>query len=135
VLRFGPDRDPALLGRDRRLHLSIRHFYRIGESGLRRESSQVATVGYAYQVLDRERQEIFSYHWHRVGPSFVQSPHVHLQVETPTIDLHRAHFPTGLITLAAVLRFLISDLGVEPLRADWVAVLADAEPVLTASFQ
>jgi len=133
VLRFGPDQDPTLLGRDRRLFLSIRHFYRIEAPGLRRGSPAVATVGYAYQVLDRAQQEIFSFHWHPVGHSFMATPHLHLHVQTPAVDLHKAHFPTGFVSLAAVLRFLIRDLGVEPLHNDWAAVLDEAERELVSS--
>jgi hypothetical protein len=33
------------------------------------------------------------------------------------------HLPTGFITLADIVRLLIDEFGVEPLRADWRDVL------------
>jgi hypothetical protein len=40
--------------------------------------------------------------------------------------LHRAHIPTGIISLPAVIRLAISEFGVTPLRDDWQVRLADA---------
>ena len=42
-------------------------------------------------------------------------------------DLHKAHIPTGVVPLGAVVRLATAELGVAPLRADWDDVLRRAE--------
>lgn len=44
--------------------------------------------------------------------------------------VEKLHFPTGPVSLAAIVRFLIEEVGVEPNRADWDRVLSDAEATL-----
>jgi hypothetical protein len=39
------------------------------------------------------------------------------------VTLHKLHLPTGRVSIEAVIRFLIEDLEVAPLRDDWRAVL------------
>lgn len=72
-----------------------------------------------------------SYHWHPKGASRVTSPHLHLESVSAssrgTKPIGELHLPTGQVSLAAIVRFLIEELGVEPNRADWNRVLAEAE--------
>jgi hypothetical protein len=86
----------------------------------------VVVVGYLFSVEDRSGRFVIAYHWHTTGRSRVAFPHFHLgpaaQVGQP--HLEGAHFPTGHITANDVVRLLIMDLGVEPLRRDWERVLA-----------
>lgn len=45
-------------------------------------------------------------------------PHLHVHVRTAPIDLSKVRLPTGHVSLVAVIRMAITELGVEPLRAD-----------------
>jgi len=40
------------------------------------------------------------------------------------VDLADMHLPTGVVTWGRVVRLLIEEFGVAPLRTDWDAVLA-----------
>jgi hypothetical protein len=87
----------------------------------------VSTVGYEFRLSYRDEHEILAYHWHPAGNSPVVIPHLHIGGQTTPIDLSKAHLPTGHITLIAVLRLAIADLGVQPLRPDWGTILDEAE--------
>lgn len=87
----------------------------------------MATTSYAYLVLDREQRIVAAYHWHPVGLSPEVTPHIHVGCRTPVVDFARAHLPTGHLLLPTVLRAAIAELGVDPLRADWSAILERAE--------
>jgi hypothetical protein len=39
----------------------------------------------------------------------------------------KLHIPTGWVTIESVSRFLLTDLKVQPLRADWEKILTDSE--------
>ena len=67
---------------------------------------------------------ILAYHWHPVGVSPVTAPHLHLGGQLMDVDVGKAHLPTGVVSLQAVLRLAIADLGVAPLRDEWREVLA-----------
>jgi hypothetical protein len=87
---------------------------------------------YIYRLLDREHNGIVAYHWHPAGISSVRHPHLHLSNQIRPIELGRnqtplpladMHLATGIVPLAHVVRMLIEEFGVEPLRDDWDAVL------------
>ena len=59
-------------------------------------------------------------------------PHLHVGCQIPPYDMRRPHLRTGFVTLPMVIRMAIAELGVEPLRADWDAVLRRAEQSLIA---
>jgi hypothetical protein len=92
---------------------------------------RVVTAGYVYQFLyaDNDR-ECLAYHWHARGASPIVWPHIHVPGPVAPVDLTKAHLPTGVVSLPAVLRCAIGDLGVRPLRRDCATVLADAERAL-----
>jgi hypothetical protein len=69
---------------------------------------------------------LFAYHWHPVGRSHETRPHLHISGRTDPAELGDAHFPTGPITIADVVRFLIADFQVRPRRADWSRILDSA---------
>lgn len=52
---------------------------------------------------------------------------MHVKNLTAPIYLGKAHFPTGTVSVEAVLRFAIEELGVQPLQPDWRATLAETE--------
>lgn len=76
-------------------------------------------TAYMYIVDDHRGREVFSYHWQPSHPE-VKFPHLHVEPHA----FKKAHFPTGRISLEEVLRLLITDFGVQPLRSDWDKVLA-----------
>ncbi len=124
TLTFGEG--AARLSRHSGLLLRGRHGYRFVEPG-HGAGWQVATTGYAYRLLDRQGRHILSYHWHPDGRSPVISPHPHVACQIPPYDLRRTHLPTGIVVLPMAIRMAITELGVEPMRAEWEAVLIDAE--------
>ena len=81
-----------------------------------------------YQVRDRSGAEIIAFHWHprrRDSPDF---PQFHVTSRVGAVEVSRRHHvPTGRVSLEAVVRFLIVELGVALRRDDWEDVLADGE--------
>lgn len=105
-----------LVGPDR-IHLRFAHYYRVIEDTEARRRWRVATTGYIYSLDDANLQEIVAYHWHPDRRSPITEPHLHLGpgARVGYDRLHRAHIPTGHITIQDVLLLAINDLGVEPL--------------------
>ena len=135
---------PALLGAD--LRLVIRHRYAVIEEGRGRERWRVRTTGYSYQLSDVDGHELIVYQWDPdpASPSPVKSPHLHIgrSLDHPSLPpafrlrvgrLVKAHLPTGHVTLTAILRVAIEDLGVTPSRAEWDALLRTADAVIAAT--
>ena len=96
------------------------------------QSPTLVNVGYSIQILDAEGREILAYHWHPESVSPIDYPHMHLTSRVSVIDapgigrpiaLGDTHISTGVVALAHVARMLIEEFDVEPLRADWQAVL------------
>lgn len=102
----------------------------------------VATRNYAYGV-ERERdgdastpKTIIQFHHHPMPPDtqqpkgWVAYPHIHVETGLTPVT-RKSHIPSGFVSLPSVVRFLIMQLGVAPLRADWEAVLDGGEQVLS----
>ena len=91
---------------------------------------------YAYSLLDRQGVELLAWHFHPdSGLSPASAPHLHVSASLRPADasggrgmipLDKRHLPTGVVPLAAFVRMLIEEFGVEPLALDWQARLADA---------
>lgn len=97
---------------------------------------EIENLGYFYELLTPDHQAILTFHWtpNTTDPKTVTFPHVHLgpaivagQTTIRPRDLHKAHIPTGVVSLAAVVRLAITEFGVVPLRTDWERVLRAAE--------
>jgi hypothetical protein len=62
------------------------------------------------------------------------TPHMHVRANQHlapgATSIEKLHFPTGPVSLASIIRFLIEEVGVEPNRADWERVLTEAEATL-----
>ena len=96
----------------------------------------VSSAYYAYDILDLEEQEILLYHWHPAGVSPVTDPHLHLSSRIlpitvasrgrspQRVSLADMHIRTGRVLLEDVVRVLIDEFKVMPLRRDWQDVLA-----------
>ncbi len=94
------------------------------------------TRSYAYDV-QRDRGDdasvpkvVIQFHYHPV-PETPQTPegwvtYPHIHVETGLAPLTRkAHIPSGAVSLAPAVRFLVTQLGVAPLRADWESIVRE----------
>jgi hypothetical protein len=90
-----------------------------------RNRYEIATTGYSYAIRDEFDKEIVAWHWHREQTPEVEFPHLHIGAGAlvQRDELHRAHLPTGIVTLAEVVHSAITDFHVEPRRADWQAIL------------
>lgn len=151
--RLQPDVEPFISLNDARpvslrgqhdLSLRVGQRIRILDVGRNEPADQrysVALVGYFYAFESPNGQEILAFHWTHdsrdVGA--IRFPHAHIgpaitagQTVLRPGDLHRAHIPTGIISLPAIIRLAISEFGVAPPREDWAAGLDAAETVLSA---
>jgi hypothetical protein len=104
------------------LTLELYHRYVVREAQGRRGPWSVSTVEWIYQVGDQSDEPIAEFHWHPES-GHIRWPHVHAHGARDSLTLHRLHLPTGRVSVEAVIRFLIEDLGVIPRRSDWEAVL------------
>ncbi|MGH2561673.1 MAG: hypothetical protein ACRDJH_21620 [Thermomicrobiales bacterium] len=95
------------------------------------QSNVVGIAGYRYVLRNRDRRELLSYHWHQSGPSPIITPHLHVGCRAGNADLSKVHLPTGHVALVDVVRCAITEFRVEPLRADWRAVLDRAARTLS----
>lgn len=114
------------------LSLRVLFRYQIGSTGEHGRGWDVTTRAYYYAVRDADRDEVVAYHWHPEGSGSVTDPHLHVgrAIVGPALQfgnryIHRMHFPTSQVSLAAFIRLLIEEFGVRPLRDDWDAVLRE----------
>ena len=118
---------PVALGGQSQFMLRLQQYYRVDETGGAGGHWRVAVLEYYYSIHDAEEKEVLLYHYHPRGNSPVETPHLHLghgaQVER--IEVRNTHLPTGTVSLNAVLRVLIEEMGVQPRRADWDSILTD----------
>lgn len=88
------------------------------------------TMAYAYKLDAEDGTEVFAYHWHPYVSEVSQAetrPHVHLPHDHG--DGKRVRMPTGRVAVEDVIRLLITNFGVEPLRNDWSGVLDESQAV------
>ncbi len=97
--------------------------------GSRQDPWKVSTAEYNYNLRDTDNRVVLAFHWHPAEIFKVRHPHLNLDqgARLGREDLHRTHIPTGRITLVDIIRFVITELGVEPLRSDWENVLSDPQ--------
>jgi len=93
------------------------------------------TIEYAYRIQKAPYDEAlvrFEYVSRDAEPEFDYCRN-HVQFHA---DFHgvirnfspsKLHIPTGWVTIESVIRFLFTDLKVEPLRHNWKKILADSE--------
>jgi hypothetical protein len=91
------------------------------------EDWKVKTDSYEYAIENSEGRELLAYHWDPAGR--LELPHLHfgaivLGAESPIT--RKTHVPSGRVPLEDVVWFVIEELGVEPLRADWNKLTAFA---------
>ena len=95
----------------------------------------VTIVRYRYSLETLEEREIVAWHLHSGTPYSTSHPHLHLGpgAEIGREELHRAHLPTGIVTVADIVRSAITDFHAEPRRDDWQAILDAAMTLVTDS--
>jgi hypothetical protein len=113
---------PSRLKSNPTLFLTLKMQYRVTKAVGVRGPWKVSTEAYYYGIHDRQQTEILSYHWHpKTERTF---PHIHLHSGSSVIRaLQGIHLPTGRVSLEQVLRLLIEEMKVKPLRADWAKVI------------
>jgi hypothetical protein len=93
---------------------------------------RVDVSAYDFRILDTNERELLAWHWHPMGNSPITHTHLHVSSQIAPLDLGRGlaplpladlHIPTGPVSLADIVRFLIAEVGVQPRKPDWQAVL------------
>lgn len=82
----------------------------------------VSTAQYEYYLQDDDGNELIGWHWH--PESKITYPHLHVPADPIH---HKMHVPTGRVSIEAIIRLLINDFGVTPLRGDHSEILDEAE--------
>lgn len=117
------------------LGLAVALRYQVVPSERSDNGWKIRTTKYIYEIADERGDSLFEFHWHPDGSSRVTTPHLHirpsLKVAVEVQDLYRkvtkSHIPTGRVALEQVVRFLIAELDIVPLRDDWEKVLQATE--------
>ena len=119
------------LGGPYRLSLRIGMGYRIVRAEGARGPWKITTTAYGYALDDRDGREVLAYHWQpALRPPY---PHLHLGGGAGVNALvQRKHLPTGRDAREAVVRLLVEEFEVPPLRRDWRSVLRRGEQRFTA---
>jgi hypothetical protein len=101
--------------------------------GLRRGTEDaagwlVSTRNYFYQVHHQAGPELVAFHWHPGRADQPEFPHLHVDgAAGPIAIVRQNHLPTGRVSLESVVRFLITELEIRPLRDDWERILEEGE--------
>jgi hypothetical protein len=107
------------------LLLAVSQYFRILDN-LESGECAVRTESYTYEILDSgSGNDLFCFHWE--PHSTVKYPHVHLGFAAKGHGLpidNKAHIPSGRVAVEDIVTFLVSDLGVKPLKEDWADILA-----------
>lgn len=116
--------DAVALRGDGRLTLAVSEHYFIVDRP--HAGWQVDRAAYFYAVGRLDTGELLAYHWHPRGKSPVIEPHLHVRAHIQIGErwLGKVHLPTGSIALEDIVTLAIQELGAEPLRDDWAALLS-----------
>ncbi len=114
-----------------RLHLSVQMEYELIQTDdPQRGPWKVSTSRYRYHVLSDDMTEVILFHWLPGGKCSTEDPHLHVghsQLTSGAVLTRKTHVPTGRVSLESVIRLLITEFGVIPLRTDWSELLAECE--------
>ena len=121
---------PAALQGSIPLFLDVSQHFHVANVDAPR-STRIEVISYIYTFMTRDRVELVSYQWHPHSEGDTDFPHVHIGPAMSRHDsvvrpgeAHKIYLPTGEVSLADVLRLGITELGVEPRREDWDAILS-----------
>lgn len=106
------------------VRLQLEWMFRIDALGEARQW-EARIEKYGYQLLTDDGAEMLAYHFHP-GELGFDPPHLHVSSGAGSLraEFHRAHLPTGTISLEDFLSLVIREFRVRPQRADYRAVLA-----------
>jgi len=111
--RFVPLRGASQL----EFSLLLRYESGRARSGPSTWGSQV--VEYAYHVRHRSGANLIRFEWHPLRHE-IRFPHLHVQGQAGPVRIdQKLHIPTGIVPFSQVIRFLIEELDVLPIRPDW----------------
>lgn len=79
----------------------------------------VRVTHYEYELRYGDGPEIFRFDWHPDSRSPVITPHVHVNAQIGAVSLYRRHLPTGFVTLPSIVRAMIEEFGVRPMKEHW----------------
>ncbi len=107
---------------ENQLGLTVAEEYELTEVAAGEWEARIVSYFYAFEHAG---SELLAYHWHPQGHSRVTEPHLHVMGnrEFSGQPVGKLHLPTGAIRLEEIVALAISELGAEPLREDWRAVL------------
>lgn len=133
---------PVVLRGDQRLQFSAGwHFRIVHGSDLETDTFRIELVNYWYVLSSAVGQEILAFHWTpEANPAVTRTtPHLHVGSVNISQDapitpktFNKLHIPTGYVSIAAFVRFLIEELKVQPRHARWSEILDDAHLALAA---
>lgn len=103
---------------------SLVHSYQVVEAKGDRGPWKVQTEAYYYNADGPDGREIFAYHWHPSVPDVDTRPHVHLH---DWAGRDNVRLPTSRVSIEDVIRLLILEFKITPLREDWSTVLDDTQ--------
>lgn len=99
------------------------------------ESPSIRPVSYRYELRDRNGEKIFAYHFHPTGLSHVTTPHPHVSGGSRTVRLDKRHLVPGVVTFPDIIRHLITEFDVPPLRPDWRDILTSQTGTIRTAIQ
>lgn len=109
------------------LYLGSSQLYSIVADSRFEGEFKVSTRSYVYSLTPdaEQRSKLLAWHWH---PQTRPDPHIHVHASHERIGaLGGLHLPTARVSFESVIRFLIADWAVPPVREDWREVLDDVE--------
>jgi hypothetical protein len=101
----------------------IHHEFRVVTNQSTRAPS-IEPIDYRWVLNDSDGHEILAYHYHPMGSSSIKHPHLHAGSQDRRLAHGKKHLPTGYISLAEIIRCLITEFEAPPLRTDWADILA-----------
>ena len=117
----------SLQGRSR-LAISFLYSYQISRNTEVAPGWHVRSRNYFHQVHRQTGPELIAFHWHPGRAGQPEYPHLHVDgAPGPVTIARKNHVPTGRVSLESTVRFLITELDVQPLRDDWESVLDEGE--------
>jgi len=131
--------DPVLLRGQEDVHFSAGQRFRIVEDReIEHGPYRVHTVEYWYQIDRPEGSEVLTYHWKPESDRTPLEREPHLHIGSPVVahdapllrkTFSKLHIPTGRVSIESIVRFLISEIEVQPIVPAWEAVLNDGQRV------
>lgn len=133
VLQLTGSPSPLRLKRDRQnpVYLSATQAFRlVPDPRFAPGEWKATTRGYIYTVYDTagfEPTKALAWHWHP-GSGKNDEPHLHVYRDGQVggEPLRKLHLPGERVAFEAVVKFVIEELGVAPIRADWQSVIDSA---------